>query len=112
MIRTTVFTSTMSRSKIIQSTPNVSLSNLFYRKKVYKKYVYMLFVASNANASDWWMTTFTPSSSDQMIRNLSMKIGEVDSGSARLLKFLIVWSLLEGGKLSSTYHSRYSLQTT
>jgi len=43
----------------------------------------MLFVASNA--SDWWMTTFTPSSSDQMIRNLSMKIGEVDSGSARLL---------------------------
>ena len=84
------------------------LSNLFYRKKVYKKYVYMLFVASNA--SDWWMTTFTPSSSDQMIRNLSMKIGEVDSGSARLLcaasnlaepestspifmlKFLIIWS--------------------
>ena len=43
----------------------------------------MLFVASNA--SDRWMTTFTPSSSDQMIRNLSMKIGEVDSGSARLL---------------------------
>ena len=43
----------------------------------------MLFVASNA--SDWWMTTFTPYSSDQMIRNLSMKIGEVDSGSARLL---------------------------
>ena len=43
----------------------------------------MLFVASNA--SDWWMITFTPSSSDQMIRNLSMKIGEVDSGSARLL---------------------------
>ena len=51
---------------------------------------------------------------DQMIRNLSMKIGEVDSGSARLLaahsnlaepestspifmlKFLIIWSLLEG----------------
>ena len=28
---------------------------------------------------------FTPFSSDQMIRNLSMKIGEVDSGSARLL---------------------------
>ena len=43
----------------------------------------MLFVASKA--SDLWMTTFTPSSSDQMIRNLSMKIGEVDSGSARLL---------------------------
>ena len=36
----------------------------------------MLFVASNA--SDWQMTTFTPSSSDQMIRNLSMKIGEID----------------------------------
>ena len=35
--------------------------------------------------ADWWMITFTPSSSDQMIRNLSMKIGEVDSGSARLL---------------------------
>ena len=68
----------------------------------------MLFVVSNA--SDWWMTTFTSSSSDQMIRNLSMKIGEVDSGSARLLcaasnlaepestspifmlKFLIIWS--------------------
>ena len=28
---------------------------------------------------------FHPPSSDQMIRNLSMKIGEVDSGSARLL---------------------------
>ena len=38
-----------------------------------------------SNASDWWMITFTPFSSDQMIRNLSMKIGEVDSGSARLL---------------------------
>ena len=54
---------------------------------------------------------------DQMIRNLSMKIGEVDSGSARLLaahsnlaepestspifmlKFLIIWSLLEGVKV-------------
>ena len=54
---------------------------------------------------------------DQMIRNLSMKIGEVDSGSARLLaahsnlaepestspifmlKFLIIWSLLYGVKL-------------
>ena len=45
---------------------------------------------------------------DQMIRNLSMKIGEVDSGSARLLathnfpifmlKFLIIWSLLKGVK--------------
>ena len=60
---------------------------------------------------------YTPSSSDQMIRNLSMKIGEVDSGSARLLaphsnlaepestspifrlKFLIIWSLLEGVKV-------------
>ena len=41
-----------------------------------------------------------------MIRNLSMKIGEGDSGSARLLcaatspifmlEFLIIWSLLEG----------------
>ena len=72
----------------------------------------ILSVASNA--SDGWRTTFTPFSSDQMIRNLSMKIGEVDSGSARLLcaasnlaepestspifmlKFLIIWSLLEG----------------
>ena len=43
----------------------------------------ILSVASNA--SDGWRTTFTPFSSDQMIRNLSMKIGEVDSGSARLL---------------------------
>ena len=42
MIRTTVFTSTMSRSKIIKPTSNVSLSNKFYRKKVYKNYVYML----------------------------------------------------------------------
>ena len=51
---------------------------------------------------------------DQMIRNLSMKIGEVDSGSVRLLathsnlaepestspifmlKFMIIWSLLKG----------------
>ena len=66
------------------------------------------------NTSDWWNITFTPFCSDQMIRNLSMKIGEVDSGSARLLavhsnlaepestspnfmlKFLIIWSLLEG----------------
>ena len=38
-----------------------------------------------SNASDGWMTTLIPFSSDQMIRNLSMKIGEVDSGSARLL---------------------------
>ena len=39
---------------------------------------------------------------DQMIGNLSMKIGEVDSGSARLLcvaKFLNIWSLLKGVKL-------------
>ena len=41
----------------------------------------------------WVDDYYTPSSSDQMIRNLSMKIGEVDSGSARLL---IIWSLLEG----------------
>ena len=51
-----------------------SVIYLFYRKKVYKKYVYMLFVASNI--SDGWMTTFTPSCSNQMIRNLSMKIGD------------------------------------
>ena len=38
-----------------------------------------------SNVSIRWMTTLTPSSSDQMIKNLSMKIGEVDSGSARLL---------------------------
>ena len=57
----------------------------------------ILSVASNA--SDGWRTTFTPISSDQMIRILSMKIGEVDWGSARLLcapifmlKFLIIWS--------------------
>ena len=37
------------------------------------------------NKSDWWIITFTPFSSDQIIRNLSIKIGEVDSGSARLL---------------------------
>ena len=47
---------------------------------------------------EWWVDDFnTPSSSDQMIRNLSMKIGEVDSGSTRVnltnfLKFLIIWS--------------------
>ena len=50
----------------------------------------MLFVARNA--SDWWMTTFTPSSSDQMIRNLSMKIDEIDSGSARLLCAVILYA--------------------
>ena len=33
-----------------------------------------------SNASDGWMTTSTPFSSDQMIRNLSMKIGKVESG--------------------------------
>ena len=38
-----------------------------------------------SNASDGQMTLFTPYSSDQMIINLSMKIGEVDSGSTRLL---------------------------
>ena len=38
-----------------------------------------------SNASDGWRTTSTTFSSDQMIRNLSTKIGEVDSGSARLL---------------------------
>ena len=38
-----------------------------------------------SNTSNEQMTTFIPFSSDQMIRNLSMKIGEVDSGSARLL---------------------------
>ena len=42
-------------------------------------------VSLASNASDGPMTNFTPFSSDQMIRNLSMKIGEVDSGSARLL---------------------------
>ena len=54
---------------------------------------------------------------DQMIRKLSIKIGEVDSGSARLLathsnlaepestspilmlNFLIIWSLLKGVKI-------------
>ena len=48
---------------------------------------------------------------DQMIRNLSIKIGEVASGSASnlaepestspifMLKFLIIWSLLEGVKV-------------
>ena len=35
-----------------------------------------------SDVSDWWMITFTPFSSDQMIRNLNMKNGEVDSGSA------------------------------
>ena len=62
------------------------------------------------NASDGWMTTSIPFSSEQMIRNLSMKICEFDSGSARflcaasnltepestspifMLKFLIIWS--------------------
>ena len=42
-----------------------------------------------------------------MIRNLSMKIGEVDSNLAEpestssifMLKFLIIWSLLEGEKV-------------
>ena len=65
-------------------------------------------VSLASNASDGLITNFTPFSSDQMIRNLSMKIGEVDS--ARLLathsnlaepestspifmlEFLIIWS--------------------
>ena len=38
-----------------------------------------------SNASDGPTTNFTPISSDQMIRNVSMTIGEVDSVSARLL---------------------------
>ena len=45
------------------------------------KYWIIVFLASNA--SDGLMTILTPFSSDQMIRNLSMKIGEVDLGSAR-----------------------------
>ena len=50
----------------------------------------ILSVASNA--SDGWRTTFTPFSSDQMIRNLSMKIDEIDSGSARLLCAVIPYT--------------------
>ena len=40
-------------------------------------------VSLASNASDGLITKYTPFSSDQMIRNSSMKIGEVDSGSAR-----------------------------
>ena len=63
----------------------------------------ILSVASNA--SDGWRTTFTPVSSDQMIRNLSMKIAhsnlaEPESTSPIfMLKFLIIWSLLKGVKV-------------
>ena len=42
-------------------------------------------LSSASNLSDGWMITFTPFSSNQMMRNSSMKFGEVDSGSARLL---------------------------
>ena len=44
------------------------------------------------NKSDWWIITFTPFSSDQMIRNLSMKIDEIDSGSVRLLCAVILYA--------------------
>ena len=60
----------------------------------------ILSVASNA--SDGWRTTFTPFSSDQMIRNLSMhsNLAEPESTSPIfMLKFLIIWSLLEGVKV-------------
>ena len=51
-------------------------------------------VSLASNASDGLITNFTPFSSDQMIRNLSMKIGEVDSGSARLLcvAYHFIWA--------------------
>ena len=38
-----------------------------------------------SNACDGQMTNFTPFSSDQMRRNLNIKIGEVDLGIVRLL---------------------------
>ena len=61
-------------------------------------------VSLASNASDGPMTNFNPFSSDQMIRNLSMKIHEVDlathSNPAEpksslpifMLTFLIIWS--------------------
>ena len=42
-------------------------------------------VSLASNASDGQMTTFMTFRGDQMMRNLSIKIGEVDSGSTRLL---------------------------
>ena len=56
---------------------------------------------------------------DLMITYLSRKIGEVDSGSARLLcatspifmlKFFIIWLLLEGVKV--VIHQSFALLTT
>ena len=52
-------------------------------------------VSLASNAGDRQMTLFTPYSSDQMIINLSMKIGEVEPESTSpifLLKFIIIWS--------------------
>ena len=69
-------------------------------------------VSLASNPSDGLITNFTPFSSDQMIRNLSMKIGEVDSGSARLLCCAAVTRtiLLPAGarKTCDNLHSRFS----
>ena len=63
-----------------------AISSTSKRSKRSRSTVLVIGILSLANnKSDWWIITFTPFSSDQMIRNLSMKIGEVDSGSARLL---------------------------
>ena len=56
-----------------------------------------------SNVSDRWMTTSIPFSSNQMIRNSSIKIGEVDSGSARLL---ISYHLVSG---NHSFRSRLGL---
>ena len=63
-----------------------AISSTSKRSKRSRSTVLVILILSLVNKkSDWWIITFTPFSSDQMIRNLSMKIGEVDSGSARLL---------------------------
>ena len=60
-----------------------AISSTSKRSKRSRSTVLVIGILSLANnTSDWWIITFTPFSSDQMIRNLSMKIGEVDSGSA------------------------------
>ena len=52
-----------------------------YKSQVIPGDKYWIIVFLVSNASDGLMTILTPFSSDQMIRNLDMKICEVDSGS-------------------------------
>ena len=58
-----------------------AISSTSKRSKRSRSTVLVIGILSLANnKSDWWIITFTPFSSDQMIRNLSMKNHLVAAG--------------------------------